>query len=106
MYKGLAVLLMLSILISLAFWMKANENNGFDEICKIYTEALSANMSKEQKFNYIWDNIERRVISRDAIAAYSAVANADPALKYDLFKQAAEISLKRKWDCDVIKQFK
>lgn len=80
------------------------EQTGFDEICKIYTEALNSSMQKEQMSRYIFDNVKNRVNSVDALEAHSAVFNLDPAKRYLIFKQSAELSLKHIWDCEAVKQ--
>lgn len=90
------------VLLGLSSACSVNET-GFDEICKIVTEAKSSNLTSEQKAEYVDNNIRQRVFSVDAIQAYVAVAQADPAEKYALFKQAAEYSLKRSWDCEALK---
>lgn len=82
-------------------------DNGFDKICLIYTDVFSdPSHSKKpliDKHDLVGELIEAHVKDIDAITTFSAVANADPSLKYDLFKQSAEYSLKRDWDCDIIK---
>jgi hypothetical protein len=76
---------------------------GFDEICKIYTEALNSSMTKEQLSEYIFDNVKTRVNSIDALEAHAVVFNLDPAKRYSIFKQSAELSLKHNWGCEPIK---
>jgi len=77
--------------------------SGFDVICQIYTEANNSSMTKEQLNNYIFDNVESRVKSIDAIEAHTAVFNLEPKKRYPIFKESAEYSLKKKWNCDAIK---
>lgn len=76
---------------------------GFDEICAIYTEAMNSNMSKELLSQYVFDNIEKRVTDVDALDAHGSVFHLPPEDRYLIFKQGAEISLKRTWDCKAIK---
>ena len=78
-------------------------DNGFDEICRIYTEAKNSNMNKTQLSDYIWDNIQHRVKDEDALKAHEAVFQLDPAKRYPIFKKSAEISLNKKWGCQAIK---
>jgi len=84
-------------------------DNGFDKICQIYADVMNdpAHLNRPviEKFVLIAEMVETHVSDVDAISAYTAVASADPKLKYDLFKLAAEYSLKRKWDCKIIKEF-
>lgn len=79
-------------------------DNGFDEICRIYTEAQNSNMNKTQLSNYIWDNIQHRVKNNDALKAHEAVFQLDPTKRYPIFKKSAEISLKKKWNCAAVKE--
>ncbi len=82
-------------------------DNGFDKICLIYTDIFNdpslARKPAIEKYVLVSELIEAHVRDVDAITAFSAVANADPSQKYDLFKQAAEYSLKRDWDCEIMK---
>ena len=77
---------------------------GFDEICTIYTEAINSSMAQEQLSDYIFDNVERRITDKDALQSHEAVFNLSPEERYSIFKQSAELSLKRKWDCDAVKE--
>ena len=76
---------------------------GFDEICKIYTEAKNSSMKKEDLNSYIFDNVKNRVTSKDALEAHSAVFNLGVDKRFSIFKQSAEYSLKHKWDCAAMK---
>ena len=84
-------------------------DNGFDKICLIYSDVLNNPIHTDkpiiEKLILIYETVEAHVRDVDAITAYNAVASADPEKKYDLFKQAAEYSLKREWDCEIIKEF-
>lgn len=82
----------------------ATSDTGFDEICRIYAEANNSGMTKEQLSNYIFDNVNERVNVKDAIQAHDAVFNLAPAERYSIFKQSAELSLKREWGCQAIKK--
>jgi hypothetical protein len=81
----------------------AAQAGGFDEVCRIYTEAQNSSMQGEQLSTYIFDNVQARVTLTDAIQAHSAIFNIDPAERYSIFKQSAELSLKSKWDCPAMK---
>jgi len=82
----------------------SSNNTGFDEICSIYTEAINSSMPKEQRSEYVFDNIAKRVNSIDALEAHSGVFNLDITIRYSVFKKAAEMSLKRSWDCDAVRR--
>ena len=75
---------------------------GFDEICKIYTEAKNSSMKKEDLNSYIFDNVKNRVTSKDTLEAHSAVFNLGVDKRFKIFKQSAEYSLKRKWECPAV----
>jgi len=81
-------------------------DNGFDTICLIYTDVFNdpAHEKKSviEKHVLVSELVEAHVRDVDAITAFTAVASADPSQKYDLFKQAAEYSLKRNWDCEIM----
>lgn len=81
----------------------AQDNTGFDEICSIYTEATNSSMPKEQLSKYIFDNVAERVSNVDALDAHGSVFHLDPSERYSVFKQGAEMSLKRSWDCPAVK---
>lgn len=76
-----------------------SEQSGFNEVCQIYTEAMNSNMPTEEMSKYIFDNISNRVNSKDALIAHDVVFQTAPEKRYGLFKEAAEHSLKSKWDC-------
>lgn len=77
---------------------------GFDEICLIYTEAKAQHKTRETMSQYIFDNVAARVTSRDALEAHSVIFNLSAADRYKVFKEAAEESLKRKWECNVMQE--
>jgi hypothetical protein len=82
----------------------SSEQSGFNEICNIYTEAKNSSMGKEQLSEYIFDNVKARVNVKDAIQAHSAIFNLAPQDRYPIFKQSAEHSLKKEWDCLAMKE--
>lgn len=88
------------VVFMLAANVYAGQDAGFDEICRIYGEAQDRkNMDREQLSAYIFDNIKQRVNVVDAIQAHSAIFNLAPAERYAIFKESAEYSLKKDWDC-------
>jgi len=82
----------------------AIEDAGFDEICKIYTEAKNSNMPKRQLSDYIFDNIKNRVSSKDALDAHAAVFNLGVDKRFAIFKEIVESSLNHKWECAAVKE--
>ena len=98
----LILILFFSLSVSIA--IAGNEQAGFDEICRIYTEALNSNMPKQQMSDYVFDNVKKRVQVKDALEAHSAVFNLAPQERYTIFKQSAEMSLKNSWDCPAAKE--
>ncbi len=81
----------------------ANNNMGFDEICRIYTEAVNSSMKKEQLSDYIFKNVQSRINVKGALEVHDIIFQVEPEKRYKLFKQSAELSLKRKWDCPAVK---
>lgn len=79
------------------------DDAGFDEICRIYTEAKNSSMPKQQLSDYVFDNVKKRVSLKDALQAHGAVFSLAPAECYAIFKQSAELSLEQSWDCDAVK---
>ena len=77
---------------------------GFDEMCDIFTEATRRNISGQLLSEYIDNNVKKRINSIDAITVYSIILQVEPKERYALFKQSAEYSLKREWDCPAIEQ--
>ncbi len=76
---------------------------GFDEICRVYTEAYNSNMSINVLSEYIFDNVKKRVSFDEALEAHEVVMHADAKSRYALFKGSAEYTLKRSWDCKAMK---
>jgi hypothetical protein len=79
------------------------DNGGFDEVCKIYTEALNSNMSGDQLNTFILDNVKTRIKNKDAKSTHDAIPFANPEERYKIFKDSAEHYLKKKWDCAAMK---
>lgn len=81
----------------------ASDQQGFDEVCCIYTEAKNSNMSIATASKYVMENISRRVDSKDALQAHEAIMQAMADQRYILFKQSAEHVLKKSWECEAMK---
>ena len=97
--KALALTLLLS-----SYYVHSADTMGFGDICNIYTTALSSNMNIDQLSDYIFSNIEQHVKSKDALDAHEAVMQLDASQRYEIFKQAAQLSLKHSWDCPAMKK--
>lgn len=76
---------------------------GFDEVCRIYTEAKNSHMPFQQLNNYIFDNVKDRVRVQDALDAHDAIIDASADVRYKIFKENVEDLLKRRWDCEAMK---
>lgn len=76
-----------------------NNDRDYDVICHIYTEAYNTNMPISTLSQYILNNINERVHSKDAKEAHEAVMHALAESRYSLFKSSAEHTLKHTWDC-------
>lgn len=96
----LTILLMISSYSNIAH---ANNNMGFDEICRIYTGAVNSSMKKEQLSEYIFSNVKKRINEKDALDVHDMIFQVTPKERYKIFKQSAELSLKRNWNCPAIK---
>lgn len=98
------LLFVISGLINYACADKADRDEaGFNEICKIYTEVLNSNMSRDQASKYVFDNIANRVGSKDALDLHDVIFQVDPAKRYKIFKESVEGAIKKKWDCAAMK---
>lgn len=89
---------------SIVFLGSCSSYKGFDEVCAIYSEAKTIQANKEELSEYIFENISLRVNVKEALEAHSAIFNLSPEQRYPIFKEAAENSLKRQWDCNVMKE--
>ena len=99
-HKYILIILFSVLLISVVSASEA----GFDEICKIYTEAKNSSMKKEDLNTYIFDNVKSRITSKDAPEAHNAAFNLGIDKRFSVFKQSAEYSLKQKWECAAVKE--
>lgn len=99
--RKITLAIIISIISITAF---SAEKTGFDEICKIYTEAKNSSMTKEELSTYIFENIKNRVKSKDALEAHEAVFNLGTDKRFSVFKQSAEYSLKHKWECVAVEE--
>ncbi len=79
--------------------------NGFDEMCKIFTEAMnSGDENSGQVSAYIEENIKSRLSAGEARDAYEIMFHLEPEKRYALFKRVAESDLKREWQCEPMRQ--
>lgn len=79
------------------------DEDGFDAVCDIHTDALDSRqferLTPEEQAAVLQRQVISRVAPGPALKAYQSVAEADPRLRYSLFKDAAEYALGRAWDC-------
>lgn len=86
--------------------MKKTEN-GFDTTCLIFENAATESMSPEELGNYIAGELEGmgdQPALKDVKEVYHALFNVDPAERYSLFKESAESTLKRNWNCEAMRK--
>lgn len=100
------LLVMLSYSLLIASSASA-ENLGadFKEACGVFEEALALDSEPEVMAKYVQDNLQYRVQSEEVIEIYDAIFLADPAERYKLFKEAAEMNMEGTWDCLAFKVF-
>lgn len=96
-----SILIILSFLFSMGIIQA--QKSGFDEICRIYTEAKNSSLSKQQLANYLNDNVAKRISDKDALALHDVIPQVIPSDRYKIFKESVEMSLKIKWDCAAMK---
>jgi len=96
-----SILILLSFLLNIGI-IQAQES-GFDEVCRIYTEAKNSSLVKQQLDEYLNDNVTKRVKDKDALALHNAIPKVSPSERYKIFKESVEMSLKKPWDCAAMK---
>lgn len=96
-----SILILLSFLLNIGI-IQAQES-GFDEVCRIYTEAKNSSLTKQQLSDYLNDNVAKRVSNKDALALHDVIPQVSPSERYKIFKESVEISLKTTWDCSAMK---
>ncbi len=74
-------------------------SHEFDLMCQIFNEASNTSLSRLEKSQYIFENIDRRISSKIVNDVFTGVLTLDPEVRYDLIKEAAELELKRDWEC-------
>jgi len=109
MQAGISKLILIYLALLAAFIgyppsLLANSHQDFNTICEIFTESENSSFTNEQKSDYIDDNVKKRITSKDALQAYSAMFQLDSGSRYDIFKKSAEYSTKHKWECAVMKK--
>ena len=96
-------LLLAVLLAALPSYYLSAESQGFDEICRIYTEAQNANMNSKQLSQYIFTNVRTRINDIRAKQTHVSILQLTPEKRYAIFKEGAEYSLKREWNCKAVK---
>ena len=84
-------------------------DNGFDQICHVYTQILTApsnkTLSKDKLMGMIYKKIHNTVTSKSALNAYDTFMAANPKYRYSMLKEMAETELKHSWECQIIDKF-
>ncbi len=81
--------------------------NGFDAACRIFETAETKNLDPEALGVYLSDRLNNMPDLQavdDVRVIYHALFNADPAKRYEIFKESAEMTLNRNWDCAAMKR--
>jgi len=101
------------LLVTVVFLISCSTNtniktkNGFDTACAIFQKASLMKLSPQELGNYIADALDKmppQRASEDVKQVYHALFNVSPKERYTLFKESAEITLKRSWDCHIMKK--
>ena len=90
--------------------VSGNTKSDYDKLCSIITETRkNKEFSKlaitEQSIaltNKITNSFQK---SSQIMSVFSMLKAVDPQEKYSIFKQAAEETLSKKWDCPSYKEF-
>jgi len=93
-------------LISCSMGTSLDSTNGFDSACQIFKEASTKKLNPEELGNYIaseLDNMGKQFASKEVKEVYHALFNVSPSQRYKLFKESAETTLKRNWNCQAMK---
>ncbi len=107
MFFKTPALLTTIFLISCSINTNIKAKNGFDSACLIYQKASTMKLSPQELGDYIADNLnklEHQKALEDVKNVYHALFNVSPKDRYALFKESAEITLKRSWDCNIMKK--
>jgi hypothetical protein len=109
MKKSYLLLFLALVSISIFSCTRNAADNGFDQICQIYTNILTnpsnKSLSKDKKMGLIYKGIHETVTSKTALNAYETFMAANPKTRYSLLKEMAENELKHSWECKIIKTF-
>lgn len=87
-----------------------NISSDYDKLCSIITETrqnkefLTLKLTEQsiELMNKITSHFPE---SSQIMSVFTALNSVDPQEKYAIFKQAAEKSLSKKWDCPSYKEF-
>ena len=100
--RGFLILL----IVSMNFAYANGQSSDFDAICQVYTEAYQQESFKKltasERASYINQKIQETVQPGEALNTLQLIAQVEPSEKYNLLKQAAEMSTGKPWDCPAI----
>lgn len=102
--KGINTLLVAFLCIGCAS-TQSQELSSYDQLCGIVEDALQASDDPALQAEYIQENIQSRISSKDAREAFELVAQINPEERYRVLQQAVESELGRSWECDALKRY-
>jgi len=84
-------------------------DNGYDQICQIYTTVMNnqqyVDMSLSEKMDIIISKIDANVNSKSAIQAHQSYVNAIPNIRYELLQKVAQHELNQPWNCAILRNW-
>lgn len=96
------------LVLSLIFLSACDQRNDFDMVCGYFDmlekEEKLADLTSLQKYNYINELISKNLSTEsEARESWNAIVGYVPAEgRYSMYKEAAEASLEKPWQCESI----
>lgn len=82
-----------------------SEIGDFETLCTIFGEAIEFESgSIQERADYISEQVDIRISSREVTEIYYALFNVAPGERYNLLAEAAEHYTHEKWNCLPAKQ--
>ena len=104
MLRTIAALLVAVLCIGCASTPPA-EQSGYDQLCDLVEDALRASGDPALQAEYIEENLQSRISSKDAREAFELLAQINNEERYRVFQQAVENTLCHRWECDAMKRY-
>jgi len=101
------ILLSTIFLISCGINTNIKTKNGFDSACLIFQKASTMKLKPQELGVHIegeLNKLKHQKALEDVKKVYHALFNVSPNERYTLFKESADITLKRSWDCNIMKE--